>query len=84
MGGPVQAFKAGSVRLAIDAGVPIVPIAIDGTANIMEKNNNIMRPADVTVTILPAILADQIKGMKSKALADHVQSIITPYIKTSI
>lgn len=81
-GGPVLPFKAGSVRLAIDASVPIVPVAIDGTANIMEKNNNIMKPAEVRLTILPPISVDEIKTMDSKTLAAHVQSLISPYMKT--
>jgi 1-acyl-sn-glycerol-3-phosphate acyltransferase len=82
-GGPLQPFKAGSVRLAIDAEVPLVPIAIDGTANIMEKNKGIMRPADVKITILPPILPEEMKKMDSKTLAAHVQSLIEPYIKTT-
>jgi 1-acyl-sn-glycerol-3-phosphate acyltransferase len=82
-GGPVQSFKAGSVRLAIDAEVPIVPIAIDGTADILEKNKGIMKPADVTITILPPVTLDTIKTMDSKTLAGHVQSLIAPYVKTS-
>lgn len=81
-GGPIQAFKAGSFRLAMDAEVPIIPIAIDGTADIMEKNNNIMKPADVTLTILPAVSVEKIKTMDSKALAEHVQSLIAPHVKT--
>jgi 1-acyl-sn-glycerol-3-phosphate acyltransferase len=82
-GGPVQSFKPGSVRLAIDAEVPIVPIAIDGTADILEKNKGIMKPADVTITILPPVTLDTIKTMDSKTLAGHVQSLIAPYVKTS-
>ena len=82
-GGPVQSFKAGSVRLAVDVEVPIVPIAIDGTADILEKNKGIMKPADVTITILPPVTVDTIKTMDSKTLAGHVQSPIAPYVKTS-
>ncbi|MBK8395414.1 MAG: 1-acyl-sn-glycerol-3-phosphate acyltransferase [Leptospiraceae bacterium] len=82
-GGPVQNFKAGSVRLAIDAEVPIVPIAIDGTADILEKNKIFMTPADVTITILPQIPVEKIKTMDSKELAAYVQNQISPFVKTS-
>lgn len=81
-GGPVQTFKAGSVRLAIDAEVPIVPIAIDGTADMLEKNKFFMTPADVTITILPPIPVEKIKTMESKELAGYVQALISPYVKT--
>ncbi|HNH08095.1 MAG TPA: lysophospholipid acyltransferase family protein [Leptospiraceae bacterium] len=80
-GGPVQAFKAGSVRLAIDAEVPIVPIAINGTANIMEKNKYIMKPAEVTVTILPPIPAEKVKSSDSKTLAEELKSLIEAKVK---
>ncbi|WHX98988.1 lysophospholipid acyltransferase family protein [Neobacillus sp. DY30] len=51
MGGPVQAFKVGGFRLAQDAGVPIVPIAIKGTADVFEKNGRLIKPANIKVTI---------------------------------
>ncbi|MEH7176572.1 lysophospholipid acyltransferase family protein [Neobacillus vireti] len=50
-GGPVLAFKVGGIRLAQDAGVPIVPISIKGTADVFEKNGRIIKPAEITVTI---------------------------------
>ncbi len=59
-------FKAGFIRIAKDAGVPIVPIAIQGTADIMEKNNNKVKPATVTVQILDLIESQILKEMKPK------------------
>jgi 1-acyl-sn-glycerol-3-phosphate acyltransferase len=51
MGGPVLPFKVGGIRLAQDAGVPIVPIAIKGTADVFEKNRRLIKPAQIKVTI---------------------------------
>jgi 1-acyl-sn-glycerol-3-phosphate acyltransferase len=51
MGGPVLPFKVGGIRLAQDAGVPIVPIAIKGTADVFEKNRRLIKPAHIKVTI---------------------------------
>jgi 1-acyl-sn-glycerol-3-phosphate acyltransferase len=51
MGGPVLPFKVGGIRLAQDAGVPIVPIAIKGTADVFEKNGRLIKPAQIKVTI---------------------------------
>lgn len=59
-------FKAGFMRIAKDAGVPIVPIAIQGTADIMEKNNNKVKPATVTVQILDLVENQSLKEMKTK------------------
>ena len=69
--------------IAIDAEVPIVPIAIDGTADMLEKNKFFMTPADVTITILPPIPVEKIKSMDSKELAGYVQGLISPYVKTT-
>jgi 1-acyl-sn-glycerol-3-phosphate acyltransferase len=48
-------FKKGSLRPVAKAGVPVVPISIDGTYRVMEANNNQIKPARVTVTIAPPI-----------------------------
>ncbi|MDZ4728248.1 MAG: lysophospholipid acyltransferase family protein [Leptospira sp.] len=75
-GGAMRSFKAGSFRLAMDAGVPIVPIAIKGTSNIMEKNNSIMKPADVKVKILSAIPFSEFEKLSSKEIAERVENQI--------
>ena len=66
-------FKSGGLRLAIDSRVPIVPVCISGSYNIMEVNKFGFSKADVSIKIgepiiLPAegkidsgILAEQIK-----------------------
>lgn len=53
-GGPVAEFKAGSFKLAIKAGVPIVPITIDGSWRIFEHTGKFAK-SHVKVTIHPAI-----------------------------
>lgn len=78
-GGPMKPFKAGSFRLALDAGVPIIPIAIQGTADIMEKNKNIMKPSTVRLTILPALSFESFKDVSTKELAERVSVLIQPY-----
>jgi 1-acyl-sn-glycerol-3-phosphate acyltransferase len=45
--GRLQAFKKGGFVLAIEAGMPIVPLSIDGTFSIMSKNGLRIRPQDV-------------------------------------
>ncbi|GBF50997.1 hypothetical protein LPTSP4_25280 [Leptospira ryugenii] len=75
-GAGMRAFKAGSFRLAMDSGVPIVPIAIKGTSNIMEKSGMILQPASVHVSILPAIYPEEFAGVSSKDLALRVEQLI--------
>ena len=49
--GILQDFKAGSFRLAVSAGVPIVPISIVGTCKILERDSLIFHPGKVDMHI---------------------------------
>jgi 1-acyl-sn-glycerol-3-phosphate acyltransferase len=49
--GVLKPFKKGGFVLAIEAGVPVVPVAIRGTHGIMPKGKRLIRPGDVTVCI---------------------------------
>lgn len=69
-------FKAGFMRIATDAGVPIVPLAITGTSDIMEKNNNKIRPAKVTLQVLQPIAHETYAGMPPKEAVRFVQRTI--------
>lgn len=41
--GRLQPFKDGAFRLALDAGVPVIPVALSGTADTLPKHGVIMR-----------------------------------------
>ncbi|HEU4385935.1 MAG TPA: lysophospholipid acyltransferase family protein, partial [Anaeromyxobacteraceae bacterium] len=43
--GHLQAFKIGAFRLAVEAGVPVLPVAVVGTAEGMPKGSPWVRPA---------------------------------------
>jgi 1-acyl-sn-glycerol-3-phosphate acyltransferase len=53
--GKIKPFKKGGFVLALDAGVPIVPIAITGTRSIMPKFQLMVRPGSVVIHILPPV-----------------------------
>jgi 1-acyl-sn-glycerol-3-phosphate acyltransferase len=74
--GTVGPFKAGGLRLAIKAGVPIVPVAISGSKNIMPKGTSIIRSAKVNVIISPPLLPDVFKEMDSNQISEKVRNII--------
>ncbi len=76
-GGEVAEFKAGSLRLATDSGVPIVPIAINGTYKIMEHSGLFMKPSNVEVSILPPIGTE---NRNVKELAKELQTLISKKI----
>ncbi|WP_235318328.1 lysophospholipid acyltransferase family protein [Planococcus sp. CAU13] len=69
-------FKAGFMRIAADAGAPIVPLAIKGTADIMEKNNNKIRPAKVSLQVLEPILPETYAALPSKEAIRIIHGMI--------
>ena len=74
-------FKAGFVRIAKDAKVPIVPIAISGTSDIMEKNNNKICPAHVQISILPSYSIERIQTNDAKKVIEELQAIIAQKVE---
>ncbi len=53
--GQLQGFKAGPFKLAIEAGVPVIPVAISGAGAAMPADQAWIRPARITVRILEPI-----------------------------
>jgi 1-acyl-sn-glycerol-3-phosphate acyltransferase len=82
--GRVARFKAGSFLLAIEAGLPIVPVAVVGTRQVMPKGRLRTEPADVTLIVHdpiqpPAIDAPTVHD--AKALADRVHDIVAAAVE---
>jgi 1-acyl-sn-glycerol-3-phosphate acyltransferase len=74
--GTVAPFKAGGFRLGLKAGVPIVPVTISGSKNIMPKGTLIIRSAKVKVVISPPLLWDDYKEMDSNQISEKVRNVI--------
>lgn len=75
-GGPIGLFKAGGFRLAKNSGVPIVPISIEGTSGVFEKNGKLVKPAKIVVTISPPIYFHEYKDKDLIDIAGEVRDII--------
>ena len=82
--GGVARFKAGSFLLAIQAGLPIVPLAVVGTRRVMPKGRLRTEPADVTLIVHAPIQPPLIEAptvRDAKALADRVHAIIAAVVQ---
>ncbi|HWP52410.1 MAG TPA: lysophospholipid acyltransferase family protein [Clostridia bacterium] len=53
--GEMAEFKAGAFKIAQKNNAPVVPFFIEGTDHLMERNGYRIKPAEVTITILPLI-----------------------------
>jgi len=53
--GKLQAFKKGAFYLATDTGVPIVPITIIGTEDLLPKGHHLVKPGQVRIVFHPPI-----------------------------
>ncbi|HUJ81369.1 MAG TPA: lysophospholipid acyltransferase family protein [Candidatus Acidoferrales bacterium] len=47
--GRLRPFKRGAFTLAINAGVPVVPVSIVGAHHLMRKGHSLVYPGDVTI-----------------------------------
>jgi len=57
--GRLQEFKKGAVVMAINAGVPIVPMACSGAHKVMEKRSMVIHPGEILVEFLEPIDTSQ-------------------------
>jgi 1-acyl-sn-glycerol-3-phosphate acyltransferase len=77
--GRVARFKAGSFLLAIEAGLPIVPLAVIGTRRVMPKGRLRTEPADVMLIVHEPMMPPAIErptARDAKELADRVREIV--------
>ncbi|MGM0845418.1 MAG: lysophospholipid acyltransferase family protein [Bacillota bacterium] len=72
----IAEFKTGAFRIALEAGVPVVPIHISGTADIFENQKRGLKPASVSVTILPAIPFSEYEDKSPREMAQFILEII--------
>lgn len=75
--GKLQPFKTGAFQIAIDTGVPILPIAIKGTHRAVQKGGLLIHHNhDIVVSILEPVAPSDYTGMTAKELAQLVHDRI--------
>ncbi|WXR60614.1 lysophospholipid acyltransferase family protein [Peptostreptococcaceae bacterium AGR-M142] len=74
--GEVLEFKAGSMKLAIKAGVKIIPVSINGSTNIMKSGTFKINSGDVFVNILKPIDVNDFSKDEQKTMSSYVENLI--------
>jgi 1-acyl-sn-glycerol-3-phosphate acyltransferase len=82
--GHVGPFKGGSFLLAIEAGLPIVPVAVMGTRAVMPKGRLRTEPADVRLVVHDPIQPPVVENptpRDARRLARRVHAIVAQTVE---
>ena len=74
--GSLSRFRAGTFMMAIESGLPVVPVAVDGSRFVMRKGQLMTSPGHVRVTVLDPIATAGRRPEDARAFAREVQQAI--------
>ncbi len=74
--GKMGPFKRGSFMLANEIGLPIVPLTINGSFDVFNRNAKSVSLGTVTLTIHKPITAEERQGKQTKVMMQEVYDII--------
>lgn len=72
-------FKKGPFHIAMQAGVPLVPIVIHNASDVLPKGALFIRPARVQVDVLPAVSTE---GWQPEHVDEYVAKVRGLYLQT--
>jgi 1-acyl-sn-glycerol-3-phosphate acyltransferase len=74
--GRMRPFKPGIFLLAIESGLPIVPVSIVGSRIVMPKGRLMVCPATVQVTLHESVPTSNLTRADARALANRIRTIV--------
>jgi len=74
--GRLRPFKRGGFTMAIEAGVPVVPVSIAGTQRLQPRGEWKVRSADVVIRYGPAVDASSYTMDRREDLLERVHSLV--------
>jgi 1-acyl-sn-glycerol-3-phosphate acyltransferase len=80
--GELLPFKSGAFRLAIAAGVPVVPVVVSPLKPFYDLRAWRAEPAVVTVTVLPPLETGELERADVRTLADAVRARMADVVRT--
>ena len=81
--GVLRAFKEGGAYIAIRAGVPVVPLVMIGTREILPLGGGIVLPGKVTLRILPPIDTSRMTLKDRGPLTEKLRELIRNELEPS-
>ncbi len=82
--GRVARFKGGSFYLALEAGLPVVPLSVIGSRHVMLKGRLATYPGRVRLVVHDPIDTSRLAGTDPRAFAERVRHIIAPDAESDV
>ncbi|MGH9163215.1 MAG: lysophospholipid acyltransferase family protein, partial [Vicinamibacteraceae bacterium] len=79
--GAVHAFKAGTFKMAIEHGLPVVPIAVHGSRFVMRKGRLMTCPGRVALDVLDPIPTTGLTREDARRLSEEVRGRIAALVE---
>ena len=76
--GRVARFKGGSFYLALEAGLPVVPLSVVGSRHVMLKGRLSTYPGVVRLVVHAPIVTADLAGTDPRAFGERVKKIVAP------
>ena len=81
--GTLGEFRDGAFRLAIEAGVPVVPLAIVGAAQSLPKRSLVFHPSTAILQVLPPVTTAGFSPADARRLGSEVRGRIESAIRSA-
>ncbi len=79
--GTLGEFKQGSFTVVLEAGLPILPVAIQGAYSVLSKKSVLVRPGTITITFLKPIDISNWPANDKAGLVQHVRESIRTFLE---
>jgi 1-acyl-sn-glycerol-3-phosphate acyltransferase len=76
--GRVARFKGGGFQLALQAGLPVVPLSIVGSRHVMLKGRLATYPGTVRLVVHDPIDTSELAGLDPREFGERVRRVIAP------
>ncbi|MFA6863708.1 MAG: lysophospholipid acyltransferase family protein, partial [Dysgonamonadaceae bacterium] len=74
--GKLQPFRRGAYRIAMDMGLPVVPITINGPFDVLKVDSLRLNPGKLELIIHKPIRTDNLEQKDLRGLMDETKEII--------
>ena len=82
--GSMIRMKGGAVRMALEAGVPILPVTVRGGNKVWPASQTLPRPGKVEIIYHPVIHVEQLPGEETRACARRETDRLAEIIRSAL